>query len=80
MGIFKNVWNKLLRKIVDKLTRNTNLVVVNVDDYDEVTSLMETFNNRDVMSIWDNRARVNIIRNEVFIKTMTKRTFRKAHY
>lgn len=80
MGIFRNIWNKLLRKIVDKLTRSTNLLVVNVEDYDEVSSLMETFNNRDVMSIWDKRARVNIIRNEVFVKTMTKKTLRKVHY
>lgn len=77
MGIVRQTKNAILKKVVERLTRNSDLVVINAGDQDEVSATVETLNDPAIMDIWCKSDRTATVKGTIHAKTVFKKDLRK---
>jgi hypothetical protein len=77
MGIARKTKNAILKKIVERMTRDSDLVVINADDRDEVSATVETLNDPAIMDLWRVQDRSAVVKGTIHSKTVFKKDLRK---
>ena len=77
MGTIRKVKNEILRKIVERMTRNSDLVVINADDRDEVSATLETLNDPAIMDLWRVQDRSAVVKGTIHSRTVYKKDLRR---